>query len=288
MGRSNRYRAKVSGDVAKARLEIYGGIQAASFKRAVAGQVKIERLVKSIIERNGIIVTLNHLYMNFGKKIDKIRRKYTGPAAQLEACIEYEKWLARGLDSDTLDEIVVSMGFANCAAAGPYTYDYSSNVGVDRWAYTWTSAVAGLKPDPPPYGVEFTPLQYTQVAASDDQWAATAPANARGSNLFKLQIPILGPAVTKIDWLMEGHVWGSGMLTGHDGYIWNFNTTTWDALFAAVNELADVTHSGSIVAGMANYVDGTGTMYFAHLAKGIFPATTAILYSDYVRFVIHV
>jgi len=119
MGRAEKYAKKVSGDVQKLIADRYRSTQVSAFTQAVSGQVAIERLVKTIITRNNVMVALNHFYMNFGKKIGKLRKTYTGPTLQLEVCIEFEKWLSRGLDSTTLDDIVVAMGFENCFAAPP-------------------------------------------------------------------------------------------------------------------------------------------------------------------------
>lgn len=117
--RARKYSLKTVGDISKIRTDRYRDVQAPAFSSAVGNQVKIERLVKRILEANTIMVSLNHFYMNFGKKLDKIRRNHSGATAQLEACIEFEKWSSRGLDNATLDEIVTEMGFENCWTAPP-------------------------------------------------------------------------------------------------------------------------------------------------------------------------
>jgi len=87
-------------------------------------QVQIERKVKAILEAGGVMPALNHFYMNFGKRVDRIRATYPGPAVWDEVCIEYGRWDSRGLDKDILDKIVCNIMVSPCNPCPPCPPEY--------------------------------------------------------------------------------------------------------------------------------------------------------------------
>lgn len=117
--RDKKYRAKLDGDIAKIRADADGNRQKAAFRGAVVGQVEIEQRVRSILNADGILPMFNHFYMDFGKRLGRIRKTHGGNIAQAEACIQYWKWSARGLPAATLDKIMAVMGFQPCVAPPP-------------------------------------------------------------------------------------------------------------------------------------------------------------------------
>jgi len=119
INRSKKYKAKLDGSVNNRRLAAYGSTQKGQFRQAVGRQVKIEKKVKSILEVQGVMPALNHFYMNFGKKLDRIKATYHGGPMWDEACIEYGKWELRGLDKDILDLIVCNIMVSPCNPCPP-------------------------------------------------------------------------------------------------------------------------------------------------------------------------
>lgn len=124
--RSGKYGKKASGDVAADRLRRYGETQRGQFRQSLRRQVQIERKVKSILEASGSMPALNHFYMNFGKRVDRIRATYHGPVAWDEACIEYGRWEMRGLDKDILDKIVCNIMVSPCNPCPPCPPEYGT------------------------------------------------------------------------------------------------------------------------------------------------------------------
>jgi len=114
INRSKKYKAKTDGKVVGIFMSNYGKTQKSQFRQASGRQVKIEHKVKSILEDQGVMPALNHFYMNFGKKLDRIKATYHGGAMWDEACIEYGKWELRGLDKDILDQITCLIMVSPC------------------------------------------------------------------------------------------------------------------------------------------------------------------------------
>jgi len=112
--RSGKYSVKTSGMVTGNRLAAYGKVQTAQFRMKAGRQVRIEHTVKAILEDGGVMPALNHFYMNFGKRVDRIRATHRGPVAWDEVCIEYGRWESRGLDKDILDKIVCNIMVSPC------------------------------------------------------------------------------------------------------------------------------------------------------------------------------
>jgi hypothetical protein len=86
------------------------------YGRAADEQVRIERQVKQILTSYGAPPRFNHFYMNFGKKVVQLRRNYKGPELAREVCIQYERWLRRGLEAEILNTIVTTYTSVWCMA----------------------------------------------------------------------------------------------------------------------------------------------------------------------------
>jgi biopolymer transport protein ExbB len=152
--RSGKYAKKVSGAFAGRALDAYGPEQRAGFREASGRQVRIERLVKNILSSQGVMVSLNHFYMNFGKRLDRLRRTYTGDTLADEVCIEYGRWETRGLSAAILDLIVAALGLPSCAAAPP-TCDW-----IYKMKLTFSGNVSATDLDDFPVMVRLTSLNF--------------------------------------------------------------------------------------------------------------------------------
>lgn len=95
--RSRKYEDKIRGFVLSG--------QKAGFGEAVRGQVLTEHAVKTILERQGVMVGLIHFYMDFGKKVMSLKKQYSGQTMMDEVEALQVHWAHRGLDVSVLDEI---------------------------------------------------------------------------------------------------------------------------------------------------------------------------------------
>jgi len=92
----------------------------ARFRIAVGEQVAIEKKVKQILTANGAPVMFNHFYMNFGKKLLSLKKRYSADTFINEACIEAAKWLNRELDFNILKQILNIFMAKVCAPSDAY------------------------------------------------------------------------------------------------------------------------------------------------------------------------
>lgn len=229
--RTEKYKAKLSGDVAKSRAEGYKKTQKASFESAVEKQVEIERLVKSIISSSASSM-FNHYYCNFGKKVYQLSKKHKGSILLEELQILDDKWERRGLNVDLLVRIKQSLvpGYAPPAppVPVPFSYDYSTGAGTDKWAYR---GLVNAKPPAtgPDLGLaEFTGAEYTNIGVDNDQKVAqTSTTGTTWSAMnFKINIAEDPTKITTITFLNK-----AGCSTqGGTWYIWNYNTSSWEVL----------------------------------------------------------
>jgi biopolymer transport protein ExbB len=114
--RQQKYAAKTSGDVARARAIADGDRQKAAFRVVAGDQVGIERLTKSVLTSHGVMPALNHFYMNFAKKVARDKSMYSGATLATEVCAEYEHWRLRGLADTVLNDILSRLGLTPCLA----------------------------------------------------------------------------------------------------------------------------------------------------------------------------
>ena len=102
--RVRRYRAKINGDVLKARADELKEQMERAQAIWLRGTVKIEQEMKSMLQN--ISDRLNTIYyIVFAKEINKVMRKFSGGTLMIELEILQNKWIARGLNVNTLDSI---------------------------------------------------------------------------------------------------------------------------------------------------------------------------------------
>lgn len=132
MTRTSKYAAKISGDVARERTLRQKTAQDAAFGSAVAGQVQIEQAVGNILGAHGVSSIFYNYYIDFGKKLDKLRRTHRAGTLQQEVCAQRQKWISRSLSSAILDELinVFIPGFSCIPMACDYPDEADVKVGV--------------------------------------------------------------------------------------------------------------------------------------------------------------
>jgi len=76
----------------------------------VKREVDLERMVEAIV---GPSLLRGH-YMIFAKELNKLIKKFKDQTLWTEACIKYDKWVARGLNTTFLDTILTRMNLPLC------------------------------------------------------------------------------------------------------------------------------------------------------------------------------
>jgi len=95
--RSDHYDKKLDGDVWNFRITELKDMMVDQVHGAYGVQFLIESKVKDYLEGIGFYGIQQHHYMNFAQAIWARSRSFTGQTLRLEAEIEADKWLRRGL-----------------------------------------------------------------------------------------------------------------------------------------------------------------------------------------------
>lgn len=103
--RTSKYTKKISGDIAKLRLDNYRKQQIANFGASAGRQVAAEIYVKDLISRNGISSLYHNYYILFAKELLALMNKFEGDTFMEELIILEDKWETRGLSGEILDQI---------------------------------------------------------------------------------------------------------------------------------------------------------------------------------------
>jgi len=109
--RQKKYEAKVSGDVVKARFDALKEVMVEQTAERFADLVAFEEGVKkNILEPRGIPNIMIPFYLNVARELYKLSRKFTGATLGKEALLVKQKWTARGLSAEVIDEIIDYFG----------------------------------------------------------------------------------------------------------------------------------------------------------------------------------
>ena len=123
--RMNKYASKVAGDIIGGRYESVKKLSVQKERIALIEAEKVEKEVKVMIKEAGVLQI--HFYIIFAKEILKAKRKHTTLTAKREICINYQKWVTRGLSSEYLNRLCLYYGGMGCK-------DYIAGLGIP-----WTS-----------------------------------------------------------------------------------------------------------------------------------------------------
>lgn len=99
--RSEKYKAKLVGDVSKRRTDAYKKTQAAHFVLTTDEQVRIEREMKTMLSASVGIISLPY-YIIFAKEVVQKQKNYSGQTLYDELTILDDKWTSRGLTDNIL------------------------------------------------------------------------------------------------------------------------------------------------------------------------------------------
>ena len=152
-------------------------------------------------------------------------------------------------------------------------YDFSSNAGVDKWAYYGTDANGA-----PPAIMQGTLFpSYAGIASSDNTRNSTGGGGANNDpyHLFKFIISEAPTTITNLTLSWEGY----NDVGTSNFYIWNFGTSVWELLGSHTQTATDGTVTVSKTTGISNYINASG--YICLCAIEISNSGTTI-YTDYV------
>ncbi len=147
-------------------------------------------------------------------------------------------------------------GFSFRVFAATSMYDFSSNAGVDKWAYR----KQGSQPsDPSDYDTEALSGEYNAISSSDDsRWELLLPPpNQWNTHIFTFTINENINNITSLDFEWEGYG-GIDQNAVTYFYIWNRNTNNWEELDSKdFTQQIDDTLLGNITTNIADYIDPT-------------------------------
>jgi hypothetical protein len=103
--RLEKWDAMFSGDVVSVKLAGYKDKMKEQLSSIFPKQEALENEVKLILAEAGTQTILNPAYINFGREVLKMAEKFTGGQLINAVNIVLNKWVARGLDQDTLEKI---------------------------------------------------------------------------------------------------------------------------------------------------------------------------------------
>jgi len=124
--RINKYKAKVSGDISKNRVEAQKDFMIKKQKVATDDLVKIEGIVKGIC--NGVSTILLPYYIIFGKECYKVCKTHLSYTKAKEILILEKKWTTRGLNGNLLNTII------NIICPPALTCDYKASYSPISWS----------------------------------------------------------------------------------------------------------------------------------------------------------
>lgn len=98
VNRSNKYAAKIVGDVVKNRIDAQKDFMVDQATSAFSDIVTFENQIAAYLDPLGISPMLKPFYMSFGRQVYSLKRKHTDDTLHDEVCIKAVAWGTRGLD----------------------------------------------------------------------------------------------------------------------------------------------------------------------------------------------
>jgi hypothetical protein len=142
------------------------------------------------------------------------------------------------------------------------TYDFTTGVGSDKWAFRKQHSEKPPADNDDPND-EFKPEEYEHIKVDDGtmQEDATKGKNFYAIHRFSFSIEEPEDAITRIDILWDGkgkHDWG---IDGATLYVWNFGTGAYEQLDSSSTD-DPITLEGSVTATIDDYLGPDGNLIF--------------------------
>ena len=103
--RLDKWEAMFSGEVVSTKLAGYKEKMKEQLSSIFPMQERLENEVKLVLAEAGTQTILNPAYINFGREVLKLAQRFSGGQLINAVNITLNKWVARGLDQDTLEKI---------------------------------------------------------------------------------------------------------------------------------------------------------------------------------------
>jgi len=107
--RTNKYTAKIVGDVAKNRIDAQKDFMVAQATGKFSDLAQLEAQIAAYLDPLGISPMLKPFYMSYGRKLYMLKSKHTDDTLHDEACIATVAWGSRGLDLFHLATIALNI-----------------------------------------------------------------------------------------------------------------------------------------------------------------------------------
>jgi uncharacterized protein (DUF342 family) len=105
--RKAKYEAKIDADVQRARITALKSSMVEQMDSASADLATVETNVKAVLEAQvtPIYSIYNPMYLNIGRELYRIQKKFGGSTFQAESSIICDKWYGRGLNPHVVEAI---------------------------------------------------------------------------------------------------------------------------------------------------------------------------------------
>jgi len=110
--RVRKYTAKIDADVVRSRIAAQKDHMTEQMEARAAELATIEKNIKAILENQTtpIYSAFIPMYLNVGRELYKLQKKFTGSTFSAEAKVVLDKWNARGLTGTVLQAIAELFG----------------------------------------------------------------------------------------------------------------------------------------------------------------------------------
>jgi len=110
--RKQKYAAKIDADVIRSRIMAFKGSMVEQMEAKTAELATLESNIKAVLEAQTTTVysAFVPMYLNVGRELYKLSKKFGGSTFEAEAKIVLDKWKARGLAQAILTDIAALFG----------------------------------------------------------------------------------------------------------------------------------------------------------------------------------
>jgi len=110
--RKAKYTAKIDADVQRSRISALKDSMAEQMQTASAELATVETNVKAILEAETSAISSIFVpqYLNVGRQLYRLSKKFGGSTFDLEAGVVCDKWVSRGLKGQVVEKIAQLFG----------------------------------------------------------------------------------------------------------------------------------------------------------------------------------
>jgi len=105
-----KFDGKIIGDVVKDRFDRLKTMMVQQTDGVYPELEAMEQRVKAVVEPYGVPTILLPFYLNAGRQLFNLARRFTGATLQNEAIVKLDTWAQRGLDKQILGAIAELWG----------------------------------------------------------------------------------------------------------------------------------------------------------------------------------